>query len=364
MGHGLKGCLIRVCAGAILAANLALAARAAEAPPLPVRVVVVTTFEVGNDTGDTPGEFQNWVERFPLREIIPFPQGNHALRYDADRHVLGIVTGMGKAHAATSIMALGLDPRFDLSKAYWILAGIAGIDPAKGSVGSAAWARYIVDGDLGYEIDAREIPGDWSTGIIPDGRSKPFQEPAPTRKRDDGGQVYKLNAALADWAYALTADTQLPDTPNLKKVRAGYPDYPNAQKPPFVLEGDTLTADRFWVGALSTRWAQKWVAYWTRDEGVFVTSAEEETGFLQALTLLAQTRRADLMRVMDLRTARDFTTQPAGTTAAQFLAGEADGSLGAYLESLDSAYRVGSRMVTELATHWDKYADQVPSGKR
>jgi purine nucleoside permease len=35
-------------------------------------------------------------------------------------------------------MALGLDPRFDLTKAYWLVAGIAGIDPADGSLGCAA----------------------------------------------------------------------------------------------------------------------------------------------------------------------------------------------------------------------------------
>jgi hypothetical protein len=29
--------------------------------PIPIRVVVVTTFENGQDTGDAPGEFQNWV---------------------------------------------------------------------------------------------------------------------------------------------------------------------------------------------------------------------------------------------------------------------------------------------------------------
>jgi hypothetical protein len=34
--------------------------------PIPVRVVVVTTFEPGEDTGDVPGEFQFWVERLPL----------------------------------------------------------------------------------------------------------------------------------------------------------------------------------------------------------------------------------------------------------------------------------------------------------
>ena len=81
---------------------------------LPVRVVVVTTFELGNDTGDTPGEFQAWVERLPLTQTIPFPLGNHPLRYNAEKQVLGIVTGEGSLRAAASIMALGLDPRFDL----------------------------------------------------------------------------------------------------------------------------------------------------------------------------------------------------------------------------------------------------------
>ena len=41
--------------------------------PWPVRVVIVTTFEVGEDTGDRPGEFQLWVEREHLDETIAFP---------------------------------------------------------------------------------------------------------------------------------------------------------------------------------------------------------------------------------------------------------------------------------------------------
>jgi len=31
-----------------------------------------------------------------------------------------------------------------------------------------------VDGDLGYEIDAREIPRRWSTGYLPLRKSEPF----------------------------------------------------------------------------------------------------------------------------------------------------------------------------------------------
>ena len=125
--------------------------------PIPIKVVVVTMFERGADTGDQPGELQYWVEREKLDRVIPFPQGYHDLRMNGDG-VLAVLTGVGTAKAASTIMALGMDPRFDLTKAYWLVAGIAGIDPADGSLGSAAWAEWVVDGDIGYEIDAREIP--------------------------------------------------------------------------------------------------------------------------------------------------------------------------------------------------------------
>src|SRR3977135_1091707 len=93
----------------------------APVPPIRVKVVVVTMFEQGEDTGDTPGEFQLWVERAHLGQILPIPAGNRHVRMNKDG-VLGMVTGMGTAKSAASVMAIGLDPRFDFSKAYWIVA--------------------------------------------------------------------------------------------------------------------------------------------------------------------------------------------------------------------------------------------------
>src|SRR5215469_3007163 len=89
--------------------------------PIAVKVVVVTMFERGEDTGDAPGEFQLWVEREHLDKIIPLPAGYHHVRMNKDG-VLGMLTGVGTAKATASVMALGLDPRFDLSKAYWVVA--------------------------------------------------------------------------------------------------------------------------------------------------------------------------------------------------------------------------------------------------
>src|SRR5579871_956612 len=162
------------------------------APPIPIKVVVVTMFEAGADTGDRPGELQYWVERNHLDTVFPFPQAYHDLRMNRDG-VLAVLTGMGTAKAAANIMALGLDPRFDLSKAYWIVAGIAGVDPADASLGSAAWAEWVVDGDLGYEIDGREIPAAWTTGFVPLGKTVPYEQPKST---DDRGEAYRLNPAL------------------------------------------------------------------------------------------------------------------------------------------------------------------------
>jgi purine nucleoside permease len=122
--------------------------------------------------------------------------GNHALRYNAQKQVLGIVTGEGSLRAAASIMALGLDERFDLSKAYWLVPAIAGIDPSYASVGSAAWAEWIIDRDLNFEIDAREIPADWSTGHVPLGRSRPFQPPTPELDRPNAVNGYHLNPGV------------------------------------------------------------------------------------------------------------------------------------------------------------------------
>src|SRR5579864_855031 len=134
-----------------------LAQSATAAQPIRVKVVVVTMFERGEDTGDVPSEFQFWVERKHLDQVYELPAGHHHVRMNKDG-VLGMVTGVGTAKAAASVMALGLDPRFDLSKAYWIIAGIGGGDPADVSLGSAVWADHVVDGDLAFEIDARQIP--------------------------------------------------------------------------------------------------------------------------------------------------------------------------------------------------------------
>ena len=318
---------------------------------IPVKVVVVAAFDP---------ELQKWITDLPLPVTIPFPQGLEALRYNPDLQVLGVITGQGKAHAAASIMGLGCDPRFDLSQAYWIIAGIAGVDPNKASVASVAWAKFIVDGDLAYQIDAREIPAGWSTGYVPFGRNAPYQPPSQPFFSNHIQQVYRLNASLADFAFRLTDKVNLPDDENLQRVRAGYRHYPNALKPPFVLEGDDLATDTFWHGDLLNTWAENWIAYWTAGQGSFVMGEFEDSGIAQALQFLSQVHRADPNRLLVLRGGSNYTVQPKGQSPARFLQGENSSGLSSFQEALNDLYQVGRIVVVELSRNWGIYENRIP----
>jgi purine nucleoside permease len=320
-------------------------------PKIPVNVVVVAMFERGADTGDEAGEYQYWVEREKLDRVIPFPQGYHDLRMNRGG-VLGILTGVGTAKAAASIMALGLDPRFDLTKAYWLVAGIAGVDPADATLGSAVWAEYVVDGDLAHEIDAREIPADWKTGYVPLRKSVPYEQP-----RTDSGECYRLNPKLVEWAFRLTEHVELPDDDKMRAERELFTS-PNARRPPFVLKGDTLSASTFWHGKLLNEWANDWVKYHTEGKGNYVTTAMEDTGTLQSLTFLSKAGRVDINRVMVLRTASDFDQPVPGRSAAESLAQNKIGKYTGYYPALEAAWRVGHVVVNQIVTDWNEYRDK------
>jgi purine nucleoside permease len=352
--------LRRVAIASAIAAALALAGcastggAAAASRRIEVKVVVVTMFEIGADEGDAAGEFQLWKARQKLTRRFGFAH-HHDLFFNPQTGVLGMVTGMGTTNSATAAMELGLDQRFDLSHAYWLVAGIAGVDPNDASIGSAAWAEYLVDGDLAHEIDAREIPADWPTGYFARNTRKPYD---PAKPQPDG-EVLHLNPALTEWAFELSRNTKLDDSPHLKETREKFVGYPNAQKAPFVLKGDTLSAMTFWHGKLLNDWADNWVKYWTDGKGNFVTSAMEDTGTFQALTYLHPTGKVNKDRVMVLRTASNYTMPPPGMTAAEHLLKENDGYAG--LEaSVEAAYRVGSVVVDEIVSKWPVYKNRTP----
>ena len=331
-----------------------LTAQRAAAVPWPVRAVIVTTFEIGADTGDAPGEFQLWVEREHLDEIVPFPGGAHPLRTNREHTVLGMVSGTTLVNATASLMALGTDPRFDLSHAYFLINGIAGVDPADASIGSAAWARFVV-GDPARFIDPREAPADWPYGFFPMGgtRPDPATIPAAPWLRP---MVYPLNAGLVAWAYAQTKDLKLGDDPAVARFRAGFTGYPNAQRPPFVLLGDTYASDTYWHGATMTRYANDWVRLYTGGEANFVMTEMEDSGYMEATKRLAAMGRVDGQRVLVLRAGSNYSMPRPGHTAVESVTAP---YLGTGL-AVESAWLCGSTVLHALLAHWDAAYGSVP----
>jgi len=346
---------------ASLATPLAHAQKTATQKPWPVKIVILTTFEPGADTGDRPGEFQFWVEREHLTESIDVPGATRAVRATPDHSVIGMVTGMSLVNAASSVMALGLDPRFDLTHAYFLMNGIAGVDPHAGSLGSAAWANYVV-GDVGRYIDPHDAPKDWPYGFFASGATRPGETPAPRKYSglgDGNVDLYTLNPALVDFAYGLTKDLKLGDTPEMQTARAKYTGFPNALKPPFVFVGDTFASDYFWHGATANQYAEEWVKMWTGGKGTFAMTEMEDSGIMQALTRLDAAHRLDLQRVMVLRTASNYSMPPPGHSAVESLTG-GGGEFSGYLPSLESAYAAGSTVIHALLADWPKYGVKAP----
>jgi purine nucleoside permease len=320
---------------------------------IPVKVVVLAMFEKGTpDDGDI-GELEIWLKNEKL-DKIPFPLGATDI-YTSDDGLLVTLTGVGPSNAATTITALGCDPRFDLSKAYWIVAGIAGIDPEDGSLGSAVWSESVIVGDIMHEVDSGEIPEDWAYGKISLSSSKPKHR---VPHASDSYLVFKLNSSLVDWAYNLTSDYPLKDYPELEEFRSQFKGYPNALKPPFVLKGDNLASSTYWHGHILNDWANDWVKMYTEEKGNFVVANMEDHGTVTAIKRLSKAGKADYDRLLILRTASNYSAPPPGHDAHWHF--NARWPLQG-LPSFEAAYQVGSLIVHEIIQNWEKYRDETPS---
>jgi purine nucleoside permease len=326
---------------------------AESAHPTAVRMVVIANFENGADTGDKPGEYQFWVEREHLDEVLKVRGASGPVRRNG-QGLYGLLL--------QNLTPFLLDPRFDFSKTYWLFTGISGVDPQVASVGSAAWARWVVNGDELREIDDREIPAAWAYGLFAIGSMKPNTLPSDpnsfgsVESAYELGMAYALNRGLAQWAFNMTRDVAIPDTPQLAKQREAWKGYPNAQRPPFVLLGETLGSVRYWHGPRRTQWARDWVKLWTHGEGTFVMTNMESQAAARIMDSFAKLGFVDFKRVMVLRTASNPSGPPPGVDPLASIGDEAPGQVAAY----EANYRVGAPVIHELLKDWGRYENAIP----
>jgi purine nucleoside permease len=312
----------------------------------PVKVMIVSMFGP---------EGQVWLDRLgpwrdiPVDGLSPDYPNVHCNR----QQVCVMTTGMGHSNSAASIMALTFSPRFDLRHTYFMVAGIAGIDPQQGTVGSAAWAKYLVDFGIQWEIDGREIPPGWNTGYLGINTKSPADKPP----LDYRTEVFQLNTQLADTAFALSRNVALSDNAQAQSARAKYA-YAPANRPPAVIQCDTLAGDTWWSGTLLGQRARDWTKILTDGKGVYCTTQQEDNATYEALKRAASVHKVDLNRVAVLRAGSDFDRPYDGQTSADNLLNYA--AQGGFTIAIENLFRSGNPLVQEIATHWGEWREGVP----
>ncbi|WP_322047775.1 purine nucleoside permease [Paraburkholderia sp. J67] len=313
----------------------------------PVKVMIVTMFAP---------EAKTWLDRLGPWDSIPvagLSPDYPAVQCNHD-DVCVMTTGMGHTNAAASTMALAFAPQFDLRQTYFLVAGIAGVNPQQGTVGSAAWSDWLVDFGLQWEIDPDHRPKGWHTGYLGINTKNPGEKPA----LDYRTEVFQLNAKLTSAAYNLSRDVALSDSPEAKAARAKYR-YAPANHAPTVIRCDSIAGDTWWSGAELGARATEFTRQLTDNKGVYCMTQQEDNATFEALKRAAATQRVNLNRVAVLRAGSDFDRPYKGQSSAANLLGYA--GQGGFAPALENLYRTGNPLVQDIVAHWDDWRAGVPS---
>ncbi|WP_092001265.1 purine nucleoside permease [Polaromonas sp. OV174] len=308
------------------------------AQPVQVKVFVAAMFEIGQNSGDRAGEFQHWYERYwKGAKPITVPGALNPVYCNADG-VCGAVLGMGKVNSSSSMQAILLNPQLDFSKAYYVLSGVAGTPPSRGTIGDVSWATWLVDYDLGHRWAPEE--------------NKAGEPTFMPRKGYEDYRRFQLNPVLVNWAMNLTVDMPLKDSDQARQYRLRYPDAA-ARRAPSVSTGTHMTGDTFFHGPGMSKQAQYIAKLYGADD---YTITEMEAA---SLTLVIQ-RTHGISRIMSLRGAVNFDQGNPKETTLQHLDPAPGETAGGFAETVENVAQVGSRVVDHIVQNWPQWQGGVP----
>ena len=164
--------------------------------------------------------------------------------------VCQLTTGEGEINAASTISALIYSNKFVLTKTYFLIAGIAGINPHLATTGSVTFAQYAVQLDLQYEFSASQVPTNDSSGYFPQDAYYPDSPSANDYPLEIyGTEAFEVNKALRDRFIEVASHTKLNDTSAAMAYRKNY-DYAPANQPPSVVACSSGTSNVYWSGSV------------------------------------------------------------------------------------------------------------------
>ncbi|TGO60966.1 hypothetical protein BCON_0031g00440 [Botryotinia convoluta] len=280
-----------------------------------------------------------------------FPQA-HCL---ADGSVCQLTTGESEINAASTITALTLSPAFDLTSTYFLVGGIAGINPKHGSIGDVAFSKYTIQVALQYEFDAREKPDNFTTGYFPQGSYAPDQYPGNIY----GTEVFEVNEPLRDLAVGFAKKASLNDSSESIAYRALYATdnstaavnkYQAATHAPTIITCDTATSDVYYSGTLLGEAFENTTTLLTNGSGVYCMTAQEDNATLSALLRAALFKIVDFSRIIIMRTASDFDRPYPGASVEFNLLYS---NQGAFEPAVENIYLAGTEVIKGLLDGWN-----------
>ncbi|KAJ7753331.1 purine nucleoside permease [Mycena maculata] len=265
-----------------------------------------------------------------------------------DGSVCLLTTGEAEINAASTISSLLHSRSFNLTATYFLIAGIAGVNPKVASIGDVAFAKYAVQVALQYEFDAREIPADFPTGYFPQGSTAPGQLPGQWY----GTEVFEVNDALRQLAFSYARTATLNDTQEAQLTRDQYGNLTSfaagAQGPNVVL-CDTATSDVYWSGNFLGAAFENTTQLFTNGSGVYCTTQQEDNATLNALMRGALFHLVDFARIIVMRSASDFDRPYSGESGLANLLGDAPG----FEPSVLNLHLAGVKVVQGIVGEWD-----------
>lgn len=320
------------------------------------KVVIISMFSpeatIWYENANTAGSIGNLLEKnITVPGFSPlFPQF-HCLK---DGSVCQVTTGESQVNAAATMMALVQSPLFDFRKTYFLIAGIAGINPKYGTLGDVVFSKYAIQVDLQYEIDIRDLPSNYSTGYIPQGAKAPDQYPTDIY----GTEVFEVNEKLRDIAFNFASVATLKDSPTAPTYRARYsPDlnYLPATRNPSVIRCDIATSDVYFSGTRLGEVVENTTRLFTNGSGVYCMTAQEDNAILEVMVRAALRKIVDYSRVIIMRTASDFDRPYPGQSATDNLFYLPPGCFEAAISNI---YLGATPVIQGILRGWEQIFDQ------
>lgn len=221
----------------LIALSLAACSSRANDDKIHVKVLILPKFEVGEMSGDFPGEAQYYYEEYVEGgDVYDLENGTEGTKIYVKDDIALCLVGEGKVNSTLNTTALLSDERFDFSDAYILSTGCAGSAYEYGVMGDVYVISSAVDFDLGHHADPREL--DEASDITW------FHD----SEFDDSAFV-KLDPELTDRVYDLVKDVKPETTENTKQhMKNAFPGEEWAEREPMVLKGASVTGDNYWKG--------------------------------------------------------------------------------------------------------------------